>query len=418
MKKANLVLIAALAAAAASGVVAGSLLPATALAASKAAQNQVGEKVGKPLTAAQAAMNAKNWDEAMVHIKEAQAVEPKTPFEQYQINEFAWRVEVQQKQYPEAAAALSQVIDSGFVPADSLGQYYKVATQLNLENKNYPKAIELGNKYLAMSPDDKETALQVAQAMYLQKDFAGAKAAAEKLVASSTPPSEPALQLLLRSNYELKNDAGTMQALEQLVRYYPQPKYWSDLLTNQLFRTKEDRGLRALYRLMNDTNTLSKGEEYAEMGTTLIAGGFPNEAKQELSRGLSANLLQGAAKTRAEADLARATSLAAADAADLPNAEKALASAKTGNEMVATGKLYFSSGDYPKAADAIRRGLAKGGVTDTDDANMLLGIALARSGNNADAAAAFSAVKDAKMTDIARLWKLKVETPAASAAAH
>jgi len=69
------------------------------------------------------------------------------------------------------------------------------------------------------------------------------------------------------------------------VRHYPQPKYWEDLLNEQLFRTKDDRALRGLYRLMSDTNTLDKGDEYSEMGSMLIAGGFPNEAKQVLERG-------------------------------------------------------------------------------------------------------------------------------------
>ncbi len=56
-------------------------------------------------------------------------------------------------------------------------------------------------------------------------------------------------------------------------------------------------------------------------------------------------------------------------------------------------------------------------MTDADDANMLLGIALFRSGKPADAAAAFGAVKDPKMTEVARMWKLKLESDAANAAA-
>jgi tetratricopeptide (TPR) repeat protein len=288
--------------------------------------------------------------------------------------------------------------------------------QLNLSSKNYAKAIEYGNKYLALNPGDQEAALQVAQATYLLKDYAGAKAAAEKLVAGSAKPNEDALKLLLRANMDLKNDPGAVQALESLVRYYPQPKYWKDVLTYQLFRTKDERGLRALYRLMSDTHTLEKGEDYSEMGSSLIAGGFPNEAKQVLERGMAANVFQGDSKARAQVDLDRARTQAAADAKDLPNADKALAVAKTGNEMVATGKLFFSSGDYAKAADAIQKGLAKGGVTDVEDANLLLGVAYARSGKSAEATTALSAVKDAKLAEVARLWKLKLESDAMAAA--
>jgi tetratricopeptide (TPR) repeat protein len=415
MKKANLVLTAALAAAGLVGVVGGTLAPSTAIAAA-AAKNKVSDAIMKPLKAAQDSINAKNWDEAMLHIQEAQAVPNRTAFDDFTINDFSWFVLYQQKKLPEAAAALEQVVNSGFVPPELMQQRLKAVMQLNLASKNYAKAVEYGNKYLALNPTDQESALQVAQATYLMKDYAGSKAAAEKLIAASGgKPSEDALKLLLRSNMDLKNDAGALAALESLVRYYPAQKYWEDLLTNQLFRTKDDRAIRDLYRLMNDTDTLDKADEYSEMGASLIAGGFPTEAKGILERGMAAGVFSGDAKGRAQADLDRARTQAAQDAKDLPNAGKMLSSAKSGKEMVATGKLYFSAGDYPNAADAIQKGLAKGGVTDADDANMLLGIAYARSGKATEAKAAFDAVRDPKFADVVRLWKLKLDTVAAPA---
>jgi outer membrane protein assembly factor BamD (BamD/ComL family) len=413
MKKANLVLIAAMAAAGLTGVVGGSLLPVTAaVAASKdkaAAKQKLSPAVAKPLMAAQTAMNAKDWDAALTQLQAAQAVEPKTPYDAFMIDELGWFIQLQKKDYAQAAAALERAVGTEFVAEVDRPQRLRALTQMYLQTQQYPKAIEFGTSYLQTNPGDTEIALALAQARYLSDDFAGAKTAAEQLIAAGGQPPEAALLLALRANYELKNDAGTTAALEGLVRHYPQPKYWEDLLNNQLFRTKDDRGLRALYRLMDDTGTLDKPDEYSEMGASLITGGFPNEAKQVLERGLSTATLDGAAKTRAQADLDRARSGAAVDAKDLPNAEKQLAAAKSGNEMVAIGKLYFSAGDYAKAADAIQKGLAKGGVTDADDANLLLGIAQSRSGNATAAAAAFDAVKLPALAEVARLWKLKLE---------
>ena len=83
--------------------------------------------------------------------------------------------------------------------------------------------------------------------------------------------------------------------------------------------------------------------------------------------------------------------------------------------MVALGKLYFSTGAYAKSADAIQKGLAKGGVSDADDANTLLGIALARSGDKAGAQAAFSAVTPTgPRGEIAQLWTAWLTAPAAA----
>jgi tetratricopeptide (TPR) repeat protein len=167
---------------------------------------------------------------------------------------------------------------------------------------------------------------------------------------------------------------------------------------------------------MDQTSTLDKGEEYSEFASVLLSGGYPGEAQQVLERGMSSNVFAGDARGRAQSDLDKARSQAAIDRKDLPGAEKSLAAAKTGNEMVAIGKLYFSTGEYARAVDAIQKGLAKGGVSDTDDANALLGVAQVRAGNLAGARAAFDAVKDARYAAIARLWLLYLDTKPAPAA--
>jgi tetratricopeptide (TPR) repeat protein len=419
MKKANLVLMAALAAAGLTGVVGGSLLPVSVAVAAekeKAPKQKLSAAVQKPLVAAQNAITAKNWDEALVQIQAAQAVEPKTPYDAFMIDELGWYVFLQKKDYVKSAEALERSLATGMVSDADKPQRLRALTQMQLQNKNYEKAIAAGTEYMKLNPADADIALNLAQARYLSNDFQGAKTAAEQLVASSAKPAEPALLLALRANYELKDNAGVTRALEGLVRHYPEPKYWEDLLNTQLYRTKDDRGLRALYRLMNDTNTLDKPDEFTEMGASLVTGGFPNEAKGILERGMATNQLQGDAKARAQADLDRAKSGAAADAKDAATAATQLAAAKTGNQMVAIGKLYFSMGDYANAVDAIQKGIAKGGVTDVDDAHMLAGIANARQGKLAEARASFDAVKAPALAEVAALWKLKLETAAAPAA--
>ena len=45
-------------------------------------------------------------------------------------------------------------------------------------------------------------------------------------------------------------------------------------------------------------------------------------------------------------------------------------------------------------------------MTDVDDANALLGIALVRGGKGAEAIEAFGKIRDPKLGEIGRLWKL------------
>jgi tetratricopeptide (TPR) repeat protein len=91
----------------------------------------------------------------------------------------------------------------------------------------------------------------------------------------------------------------------------------------------------------------------------------------------------------------------------LAKAPATLAAAKNGDDMYKVGQLYFSAGDYAKAVDALRKALARGGLSDTDDGSMLLGIALVRGGKPAEAAKAFDAIKDPAFAEVGRLWKLR-----------
>ena len=80
---------------------------------------------------------------------------------------------------------------------------------------------------------------------------------------------------------------------------------------------------------------------------------------------------------------------AATERAAIPGADKAVAANANGDDMYKAGKTYFSTGDYAKANTALQKALAKGGVSKADDARMLAGIALSRSGRKADAVKAF-----------------------------
>jgi tetratricopeptide (TPR) repeat protein len=415
MKTSNLILMAALAAAGLTSVAGGLLVPAAVVAQetkpAKKDAPRLGAKIAKPLRTAQEAIAAKNWDAALAALAEAAAVEPKTPYEAFMVDELGWYAKVQTKDYAGAVDSLNRAVESGFVPEADVPRRYKALAQLSYELKDYPKTIEYGKKALELAPGSADAAMIVAHALYLSDDFAGARTFVNaQTAAATTKPEEQLLLIGLRSNYELNDRPGTMRALEMLIRHYPAQKYWVDLLNNQLYETKTDRDLRALYRLMNDANLLSKPEDFSEMASTLMTGGFPTEAKQVLERGIAASVFKGDALTRAQGDLTRARAAAEADRKELPGADAALAAAQTGNAMVATGKLFFSVGEYAKAADAFRKGLAKGGVTDTDDANALLGIALTRADKGTEASEPFDRIRDPKLGEVAKLWKLYIET--------
>jgi tetratricopeptide (TPR) repeat protein len=402
MRKATFVLSAALAVCSVAGVAAALLLPATAV-----AEQQVGPVVGKALKSAQDAIKRKNWNGALAAIKQAQAVDTKTAFEQYKINELLWYVYLQQGRNLDAARLLEQQIGSALMPAGEKVQRTKTLAQLYFRGNSYGKAIEYANKYLKSVPGDQDMQLLVAQAYYQQKDYKNAIAAAGRMTAGGKRPSEDVLQLMLRSSYEIDDTAGTAKALDLLLKYYPSKDTWQRVLDGYISNTNHDDELLALYRLAEDVGALTKARQYTDMSQGLVVAGFAIEGERVIQQGLAADVFQGEELGRAQRTLQAATRRADIQRQQLPKADAMLAAARTGTQFFDVGRLYFSAGDYAKAAPAIAKALAAGGLEDTDRAEMLYGIALSRAGKLKEADKAFAAIKDPRFAEVAKLWIIK-----------
>ena len=401
MSKASFVLGAALRGAAVAMAV-STLLPAAAAA---AAEQTVSQAVGKPLKDAQTAISKKQWDTAQKAIRQAQAVQPRSAFEDYKINELQLYVYLQQGRNADAAKLLEQQMASGQMPAGERTQRSKTLAQLHFRAGNFGKAIQVANDYLKTVPGDHEMQMMVAQGYYQQKNYKGAIAAAEKL-SRAGQPSEDILQLILRSNYELGDKAGTGKALEQLLKYYPTPETWKSLLKTYFNQAKGDDEKLALYRLSQDVGALEKSSDYFDMAEALIVEGFPAEGRRVIEAGVAAKAFTPEEENRVQRTMASADKELAKQSAATAAAAKSVAAGTSGEDMYQAGRLYFGQGNYPKAVEALRKALAKGGVSNADDANMLMGIALTRSNRNSDATKAFTQVKDPQLAEIARVWAL------------
>jgi tetratricopeptide (TPR) repeat protein len=293
------------------------------------------------------------------------------------------------------------------MPAGEKVERTKTLAQLYFRAGNYGKAIQYANQYLKAAPGSQDMQLLIAQSYYQQKDYKSALAAAERMTKSGQRPSEDVLQLMLRSSYEINDQAGTTKALEMLIKYYPSQDTWQRLLDGYIAQTKHDDELLSLYRLAEDVGALTKARQYTDMSQGLVVAGFAIEGQRVIEKGLAAGVFQGEEQGRAQRTLEAAKRRADAERAQLPRAAAQLAAATTGAQMYAVGKLYFSAGDYANAAAAIAKALAKGGLQDTDGAELLCGIALSRQGKSAEAEKAFATIKDPKMAQVANLWVMK-----------
>lgn len=392
-------------------VVGSGLLAFSAPAAHAAAKQQVSAKVGKPLAEAQGLAQAKKFKEALAKVKEAQAISGKSAYETTVINEFLAYVLINLGDYTGAAKAYEDTLASGMVAPAQMEQRLKTIIQLNYQSKNYAKVQSFGQRYLKEVGPNADITLLMAQSYYIQKDYANAAKVTETLIKQSGgKPKEDVLKLLMSCQHNLNQRDKVIVTLEQLLTLYPSDGYWKDMFAYlQTQPGLTDRANLEIYRLKNEVAGLDN-EELVEMAELSMALGVPGDALAALQKGFDGGVLgKGADAARENRLLQLAKTNSAEDRKSLPALDTESRSAPNGEASVKLGEAYMSYGDHAKAVEAITRGISKGGLKSADEAQLHLGMALAKLKRNKEALAAFNAVPaTSKLQKVAKLWTIRL----------
>ncbi|HEY0939266.1 MAG TPA: tetratricopeptide repeat protein [Steroidobacter sp.] len=374
--------------------------------------------VATPLKAAQEAMQKKQWDTALSEIRKAAAVEKKTPFEAYQIDEFMGYVLIQQKKFGEAAPVFERMLNSGMVPAEQVDERTKTVAQLYFQVKDYGKAAQWARKWLEKHPNTEDMGILLGQSQYLLNDFKGAAATMTNVINNAEKagrkPDENWIQIVMSSHFKLDNRDGIGEALKKMVRYYPKDEYWENLLDIYRRKAQGDRMTLGYYRLMNEVGVLKDKGDMVEMAQLAMDAGVPGEAQEVVQKGMNAGTLKSGDKTeqgRYDRLLAGAKKQSDLDKAELGQLAAAAEKSTSGQALVALGQAYLSYGEIDKAIAALQKGVGMPGVTDIDEAQISLGIAYLKKGQKDQARKAFDAVKnDSKWNDLADLWVIRTQS--------
>jgi tetratricopeptide (TPR) repeat protein len=157
---------------------------------------------------------------------------------------------------------------------------------------------------------------------------------------------------------------------------------------------------------------LNRPEEYSEYARAASDKAFQGEAQKVLQEGFDRKKFPATGK---DADdrrrlLAEAKHKADIDRAQLPEFEKEVQASKAPNGQLAAGLglSYFSFDMYDKAIDALKKGIEKGGLRNTDDNVMVLGISYLRAGQKEAARARFESIAaNSPLARAAKLWALR-----------
>ena len=404
--------------------VALALHPAASFAADKAdSSKQISHTIGKEMGAAQKALQAQQWAEALKNLDEAAQKPGITAFDKFKIHDFKGFAEFRLGKYKEAEADFEEALASGEYTPDEKAAKIKLLYRVSAQNQQYAKAIEYG-KQVADSPSVTPDDLNImAQLYYLQKDCKNTVAWADKALAASKKageaPKENTYQFKLQCASDAGDNAGMEAPLVDLIKLTNKTTYWNTFLRLERQDEREDHNLLMIYRVMYNTNAMNAVTDYIEMAQLLGDAALPGEAASVLSKAMSTGVIKDEHKERTTRLLKSLQDRADADKKGLPQQEAEAGKSAAGELGVKLGEVYYGFGDYQKAADAINQALQKGNIKHQDEAYVYLALADAQLKNYADAKKAIANLKSVPNASprVVKVWELYGATlgmPAAS----
>jgi tetratricopeptide (TPR) repeat protein len=368
------------------------------------AQVNMRPEVAKPLQAAQEAIQAKQPDVALQKIQEARSTPQLTEPEKMFLERLSVVAAMNAQKFDVASTSLDYLLQSQQLSATDRLTLTETMVSVSQRNKDHAKVVQWARRYAQDGGKNQRVHMMKVQALALQglhKDVVQEMADAYK--ATGYQPEEAELRIYAFSQKQLKDDAGYISTLTQLVTRFPTKDYWSDLLSIMgrapgiNARTQLD-----VSRLMDAAGTMEEAEDYLDTAQFAIKAGLPYEALRVLDQGQVAGLYKGATAANATKLKQQAQQRAAED-------DKALKSLTLASDnapmLVQLGDVLLSKGQWAEAAEAYQKALGKGGLKREADARLHCGIALVKT-KQFDAAKAMlqSVAGDASSMQVANLW--------------
>jgi len=363
----------------------------------------------KAIQTLQNAVNANNTAEIPAALAAAQAA-AKTPDDKYFVGLLQLKAAAATKDQTAIAASLETLAASGGAASNEQFSLYYNLGQSYTALKQYDKAAADYQKALDASPNSVDALAGLAEARASEGQPAAAIQTIQQGIKLQQAGGQKAPQAWYKRAVSLAYTAQLPQAAElsrEWVQAYPSADSWKNAIA--IYRNVNHPDSEAtldLLRLEAAQGALSTPGEYALYARSAAVQGNYTEAQAVLDQGIAAKAIS-AGDSEIQTLLSELNKEPKATQAGLAQASSI---AKESLPLVHIGDRYAAMGEYSKAADAYRAAQSKPGA-DPNLINLHLGMALARQGDKAAAAAAFKSVSG-PLAGVAQYWLLYV-TPSA-----
>ena len=247
--------------------------------------------------------------------------------------------------------------------------------QLSYSEGNYKTAIDYMEQWISMEANPSSLGFDIIAASYWQlKDKKKALKFSERALcvakANKSKPKESTYNLLIALYNENERIKDMLPLFEELVRFYPKKRYWTQL-SGVYGELKEEKKQLSSLEAAHDQRLLDKEVEYVSLYQLLMRAEAPLKAARVMQYGIEKEFVKENEKHLKY--LAQGWHMAQELDKAEPVYEKAALKSEEGELYVFLGQIYLATDRYKKAKQALQLGLKKGKLKDPVTVNILLG---------------------------------------------
>lgn len=296
-----------------------------------------------------------------------------------------------QEKYAQAVEQFKRAIELNALPNPThFGMMYNVA-QLLITTERYEEGLQWLNRYFNSVPQqeiDLNAYVLAASANAELNNYRTAIDYIEKALALSKKPKESWYQLLLAMHLELKDYETAGKVLERMVKIWPDKKqYWTQLSSIYL-QLKQDEKALSVLELAQTKGLLDKESEWMQLAQLYLYLEIPYKGAKVLQTGMEKGIIE---QNKEHLELLGNAWYSARELDQAIDAfERAGKLAVNGKLDMRRAYLLVDKENWEEARQALNAALQKGGLDDTGNAYILLGMSNYELGNTQAAREAFN----------------------------
>jgi tetratricopeptide (TPR) repeat protein len=329
---------------------------------------------GKILNEAIELLNMDNYAGAKQKIGQLN-LEKLSPYERSKVEQILFSIAVTEEKYDEARAHLQAAINAGGFNEQEVSQARYQYAQLFMQEEKWKEGAAALEEWFKTAVNPNSSAYYLlAVAYYQMDDHAKALPPAEKAVEIMDKPQEAWVQLLLALYLEEERHKDAIPLLERLIALVPDKKtYWMQL--SSVYGLQEDypKAL-AVMQLAYGAGLVTEDSEIRRLADLLMFNDVPYRGATVLETAIQNKTVTPDDKLYEK--LANCWIAAAEYDRAIAPLQRAAELSNTGDLFVRLGEVQVQREDWEGAIAALQRGIDKGQLRDTGNAQLMMGLAL------------------------------------------